>query len=94
MKKLIYVFAALAILITFAPKGDVYASHKAKSKPAAKKIVKKFHWPSIDAMVKEIDFKKIMPSVESVDEMKKIYVTYPDYKQKIKKHGLFGFELE
>ena len=42
MKKLIYVFATLVILITFVPKGDVYASHKAKSKPAAKKIVKKF----------------------------------------------------
>ncbi|MFA6278705.1 MAG: hypothetical protein WCS97_03705 [Candidatus Paceibacterota bacterium] len=59
-----------------------------------KKISKKFHWPSIDAMVKGVDFKKIMPSVDSVEEMKKIYASYPDYEKKIKEHGLFGFELE
>lgn len=59
-----------------------------------KKIVKKFHWPDIDSMVKEIDFKIIMPSVDSVEEMKKIYATYPDYEKKIKEHGLLGFELE
>ncbi|MEK7515584.1 MAG: hypothetical protein AAB555_01450 [Patescibacteria group bacterium] len=58
-----------------------------------RKIVKKFHWPSIDAMVKEIDFKKVMPSIESVDEMKKMYTSYPNYEEKIKEHGLFGFEL-
>jgi ASC-1-like (ASCH) protein len=45
-------------------------------------------------MVKEIDFKKIMPSVESVEEMKKIYASYPDYEDKIREHGLLGFELE
>jgi len=59
-----------------------------------KKIVKKFHWPSINRMVKEIDFKIIMPSVGSVEEMKKIYATYPDYDDKIREHGLLGFELK
>ncbi len=44
-------------------------------------------------MVKEIDFKKIMPSVSSIDEMKKVYASYPDYEKKIKEHGLLGFEL-
>lgn len=58
-----------------------------------KKIVKKFHWPSIDAMVQEIDFKKIMPSVSSVDEMKKVYASYPSYDEKIREHGLLGFEI-
>ena|SRR3989338_3132102 len=58
-----------------------------------KKVVKKFHWASIDTMVGEINFKKIMPSVESIDEMKKIYMSYPDYENKIKEHGLLGFEL-
>lgn len=58
-----------------------------------KEITRKFHWPSIDAMVKEINFKKIMPSVESVDEMKKIYASYPDYMKKIKEYGLLGFEI-
>ena|ERR1035437_9731941 len=59
-----------------------------------KKISKRFHWPSIDAMVEKIDFKKVMPSVASVTEMKKVYSSYPDYERKIKEHGLLGFELE
>lgn len=59
-----------------------------------KKIIRKFHWPSIDAMVKEVDFKRIMPPVWSVDEMKKKYASYPDYEKKIKEHGLLGFELK
>jgi ASC-1-like (ASCH) protein len=59
-----------------------------------KKIAKKFYWSGVDAMVKEIDFKKVMPAVGSIAEMKKIYASYPDYDVKIKEHGLLGFELE
>ena len=59
-----------------------------------KKITKKFHWKNIDAMVKEVNFKKVMPSVKSVDEMKKVYASYPDSEKKIKEHGLLGFELK
>lgn len=58
-----------------------------------KKVAKKFHWPSIDAMVQEVNFKKIMPSIESVDAMKKVYASYPGYDEKIKQYGIFGFEL-
>lgn len=56
----------------------------------SKKIVKKFHWSSIDAMIKEIPFKKIMPSVESLAEMKKAYASYSSYEGKIKRYGLLG----
>lgn len=59
-----------------------------------KKISKKYHWANVDAMTEEVDFKEVMPSVGSIGEMKKIYATYPDYDNKIKKHGLFGFKLE
>jgi ASC-1-like (ASCH) protein len=59
-----------------------------------KKILKKFHWPSVDAMTKQIGFKKIMPSVSSIAEMKKAYASYPDYEKKTKEFGLLGFELE
>jgi len=72
--------------------GDTLTFVCGKSR-CVKKIVKKFHWPSINAMVKKIDFKKVMPSVDSVEEMKKIYASYPDYEQKIKKYGLLGFKL-
>ena len=45
-------------------------------------------------MVKEIPFKQIMPSVDSVEEMKKAYASYPGYTEKIKEYGLLGFKLE
>ena len=35
-----------------------------------------------------------MPLVESIDEMKKVYASYPDYEKKIEEYGLLGFELE
>ena len=59
-----------------------------------KRVVKKYHWPSVDAMVEEVDFKKVMPSVGSIEEMKKVYSSYPDYDEKIREYGLLGFELE
>ncbi|MDP2594097.1 MAG: hypothetical protein Q8P36_02055 [bacterium] len=60
----------------------------------SKKITRKFNWPNIDTMVADVDYKRVMPSVGSVAEMKKAYASYPDYEQKIKEHGLLGFELE
>lgn len=60
----------------------------------SKKVIKKQHFPSIDAMVKKIPFKKIMPSVKSIDEMKKIYSSYSGYDDKIKEFGIFAFEIE
>jgi ASC-1-like (ASCH) protein len=60
----------------------------------AKTITKRYHWPSIDAMVGEVPFQKIMPSVASVEDMKKVYASYPGYEEKIAEHGLLGFELK
>lgn len=59
-----------------------------------KKIIKKRHFPSIDAMIKKIPYKEIMPSVKSVEEMKKAYSSYSGYDEKIKEFGIFAFELE
>ncbi len=58
-----------------------------------KKVMKKSHWKNVDAMLQEVDFKKVMPSVASVAEMKQAYASYSGYEQKIKEHGLFGFVL-
>ncbi len=49
------------------------------------------HWDSIDAMVREIPFTDIMPHVASVDEMKQVYASYPNYTEKIREYGLLGF---
>ena len=58
-----------------------------------KTITKIHHWQSIDAMVDEVSFKKIMPRIETIQEMRAAYASYPGYTDKIKEHGLVGFEL-
>lgn len=60
----------------------------------SKKIIKKHHFSSIDAMIEKIPYKEIMPSVKSVEEMKKAYSSYSGYDEKIKELGIFAFELE
>lgn len=52
------------------------------------------HFISVDDMVKEINFKKIMPFCKNVEEMKKIYYNFPGYKEKIKNFGLLVFDLK
>jgi ASC-1-like (ASCH) protein len=60
----------------------------------SRKIIKKEHFRSIDAMIEKIPYKDIMPSIESVEEMKKAYSSYPGYDEKIKEFGIFAFYLE
>jgi len=69
--------------LTFVCEGDKFS----------KVVTKVYRWPDIDTMVKEISFKKIMPTIESVEEMRKAYYSYPDYEQKIKEFGIIGFEF-
>lgn len=52
------------------------------------------HFSTIDKMVKVLNFKKIMPSVENIAEMKNSYHGYPGYKKKIKKFGIVAFWLK
>lgn len=59
-----------------------------------KTISKKYHWPSVDEMVEEMPFKEIMPNVNSVEEMKKVYSSYPGYNEKIKEFGILGFSFK
>ena len=59
----------------------------------SKRVARKRHFPSLDALMKEIDFKKIMPSFASMDEVKKAYSSYPGYEMKIKECGIFAFDL-
>lgn len=44
-------------------------------------------------MIEKIPYNNIMPSVKSVDEMKKAYSSYSGYYEKIKKFGIFAFYL-
>jgi ASC-1-like (ASCH) protein len=60
----------------------------------AKKIVKIRHFKNLDEIFEQIPYKNIMPSVESADELKGIYLSYPEYDKSIEKFGMFAFELE
>ena len=58
-----------------------------------KEVEKVDYYKSIDEMAKKIDFKKIIPFVNSIDEMKNIYFSFSNYKDKIDKFGLMVFKL-
>ncbi len=64
------------------------------SKRLSRVILAKHHFSGVDALVAKMPFKKIMPSAESVDAMKKIYASYPGYEEKIKTNGIFAFEIK
>lgn len=59
-----------------------------------KRVAKKYHFKTVEEMVKLIPLEKIMPDISSIVDMKKRYASYPGYEEKIKEHGLFAFELE
>ena len=59
-----------------------------------KTITKKYIWPSIDEMLGEVPMQSVMPSVNSVKEMKEEYSSYSGYNEKIREFGLLGFEVK
>lgn len=63
-------------------------------KARLRKEVKRVHvFKTIGAMGKTIPYRKIMPSVKSLDEMRQAYYCYSGYREKLKKHGVIAFEL-
>mgnify|MGYP001583733808 CR=1 FL=1 len=59
-----------------------------------KKVLKVHYFKNIDDLAKSLDLKKIMPFASSLEEAKKIWLSFPSYKEKTKKYGLVAFELE
>jgi len=59
----------------------------------SKTITKAYHWPSVAAMAKQVDIKQVLPEVSSLAEAEAAYAKWPGYAEKIKEHGLAGFEL-
>ncbi len=58
-----------------------------------KKVIRTYYFETIEALVKTLDLKKIMPFVSSVEQAKQVWYSFPNYEQKIKKYGLVAFEL-
>lgn len=59
-----------------------------------KGVEKTSYFKSVDEMVKSIDFKKVMPFVDSIKEVKKIYFSFPNYEEKINRVGLAAFKFK
>ncbi len=49
---------------------------------------------NVDDMAGKIDYKKVQPFSGSLDEVKKVYYSFPGYREKIKGFGLIAFDLE
>lgn len=62
-----------------------------ENKRLEKQIKRVELFKNIDKMLEKINFKKVMPFVDSVDEMKKVCCGFSGYKEKIKKFGLIAF---
>lgn len=59
-----------------------------------KSVKKTKRFKSIEEMLEKIDFRKIMPFIDSVQEVKKVYYSFSGYREKIKQFGLVAFWLE
>jgi ASC-1-like (ASCH) protein len=59
-----------------------------------REIKKVEFFKNIDAMIRKIPYRKVMPSVASIAEMKKIYKSYSGYKEKLKSFGIVAWTLK
>ncbi|MBI4992054.1 MAG: ASCH domain-containing protein [Candidatus Harrisonbacteria bacterium] len=59
-----------------------------------KKIKRVKVFKTITALLKKYKAKQINPNVRSGEELEKMYYTFPDYKEKIRKSGLIAMELK
>ena len=48
-------------------------------------------YKDINEILKEIDFKRIMPFVDSREEATNVWHSFPNYKEKIEENGLIAF---
>ncbi len=74
-------------------KGDIIIIVCGKQR-ITKQVKRARHFKTIENMLKAIPLKKIMPSIKSVIEARKVYYSYPGYKEKIKEFGLIAWELK
>ncbi len=73
--------------------GDVLVL-SCSGKKFEKKIQKVRHFSSIKEILKKYKPEEINPKTHSLEETEKMYYSFTGYKEKIKKLGLFAFELE
>jgi ASC-1-like (ASCH) protein len=59
-----------------------------------RKVLKVYRFGTIEEMLKTLDLAKIMPFAKSMAETKKVWHSFPQYEEKIKKYGLLAFEMK
>jgi ASC-1-like (ASCH) protein len=64
---------------------------KMSFKKKAKKIT---HFSSVRALLKNYAPNEINPNARSENELRRMYYTYPEYKEKIRKYGIVAWELK
>lgn len=56
-------------------------------------VKKATHFKDVDAMLRRYPIRHIMPRVKTRKKMMEKYTEWPDYAQKLKKHGIVALEL-
>ncbi len=59
-----------------------------------KKVLSVEKFKTIEALVKKYKPLTINPNCKTLKELTAMYMSFPNYKEKIKKYGLLAFELE
>lgn len=59
----------------------------------AKTVKSRRHFSSLEKLLEQVDFKRIIPGAHSVDEAKSVWLRFPGYREKIAKFGLMAFEI-
>lgn len=59
-----------------------------------KRIADAHIFKSVDGLLKKYKVKQINPDVETEKELRKMFYSFPGYREKIKMHGLVAVELE
>lgn len=74
-------------------KGDIIIIVCEKQK-ITKQVKRARHFKNIESLLKAIPLKKIIPSIKSITDARKVYYGYQGYKEKIKEFGLIALELK
>lgn len=59
-----------------------------------KRVRKAQTFRTVAALLEKYSVKSVNPAVKSAEELRKLYHSFPDYSEKIKKFGLIALELE
>lgn len=73
-------------------KGDILVL-RGGNKKLEKIVLKATHFTSVDEMLKLYKVSDIAPNIKDKEELKKRYLSYPNYRKKLKRYGVLAFEV-